>query len=274
MDYIEAYGICKKSVDNNYLIPDLNNDEILKLISREDWLMFKLEDEIDKNEARQIARPNIYIRIKGDKFKMGLTLNQINAVRWFIEIAEGYNQEKKQEIIGLLHKLSDNYITYIDRKIKDNFYAQVPKYIQEESFKSNQMDDEKVNKLCDKAKRIEEEGKQKAKFTDNYYSEFPAINLASIELELIEQNLKNATNDLFPILAKCLTIERRKKIPQEIENLVNKIKEQKQWWFYIKENDIILNKLNPKPDQETFKKAINIIRKSEEYKTLKEEWGC
>ncbi len=275
MNYVEAYNICKKEIDFEELIPNLQDNEIIKLISREDWLMFKLSNELDKDEAKLVARPNIYLRLKDDKFNMGLTLNQIGAVRWFLEICQPYNIQKKTEMLELLHNLPDGYNTDVERKIKDKYYAQVPKYIEEDSFKTNTLTFEELDKLCKKAEQIEKEGKQKTLMADKYYAEFPAIHLAFIEnLDLTEQNLRNAAKTLFPLLQKCLSIEQRKKVPENIKQIIEKIYLVKDWWHYIyypdQRNDLI-SKLTPNPTQEDLKKAINIIKKSEEYKLKKEE---
>ena len=63
-----------------------------------------------------------------------------------------------------------------------------------------------------------------------------------------------------------------KRIPKRIRDLINSIKEIKDWFSYIKEdNQILLEKLFPKPTQEDFKKAIREIKKLEEFKTIYKE---
>jgi len=280
MDYVSAYNFCKETVANSYLIPSLTDNQIVELISREDWLMFKLDSELDKNEAKIVARPNIYLRIKGTKFIMGLTLNQIKAVKWFIEISEDYNQQTKTELITLVKQLPNEYLTTLERKIKDSHPMQVPKYSDGGvKFQSNLIEETKIVALCTQALQITDEGKIKTDLIkqqqNKYYSEFPAINLAKVEDELTEENIKNAATLLFPILAKCLSIEQRVKIPEEITNIINKIKQQKQWWFFIKsDNSILFNKFEQKPSTEEFNMAIKIIRKSPEFHQLVKEWGC
>lgn len=277
MDYVLAYKICKDAIGDTQLIPDLPDKEILMLVSRENWLMFKIAGELDKNEAKIIARPNIYLRIEGDKFYLGLTLNQIKAIEWFIEIVQNYNKQKKLELIEMLRQLPDGYETVLNKKIKDTFWAQIPKYTYAYSFQSNTTNENKLTELCNKAEQIRKEGKQKSDQQKSdlkkYYSEFPEINLAKIELALTEENLKNTAKQLFPLLAKCLSIEQRIKIPENIQIIINKIFEAPKWWFYIKtDNDILLKKLNPKPNNEEFEAALKIIKNSNEFKSKYTEY--
>lgn len=66
-----------------------------------------------------------------------------------------------------------------------------------------------------------------------------------------------------------------KRVPNRIQEIINSIKEIKDWFYFIKEkedNKIVFEKLIPQPAEEDFKKAIKEIRKSEEFKRKYHEY--
>jgi len=206
--YIEAYKICCNSVSDNSILPPLNDTQIIKYISKENWLLFPLKIETSKEDAKTESRPNVYLALLGNNFRMGITLNQIKAVECFCNIVESHSEEKKIEILNMLNQLSEDYITVVNRKIKDKFHMQAPKYVIEFEKKSNSINSEYFEEMVKTAYKIREEGTIKRKDKDGkYYSELPEIELAAIQTQFNKENLEIVTNQLFPILKLCLSIE-------------------------------------------------------------------
>ena len=63
-----------------------------------------------------------------------------------------------------------------------------------------------------------------------------------------------------------------RKSPPELKELKEKIKNTKDWFRFIKEeNGILLDKLDPKPESKLFKRAVRELKKDEEFQKIYKE---
>lgn len=215
--YKEAYKVCSEGIDDPKVLAKINDASVEDFISKkENWLSFPVEGEISIKDIIDNARSNIYLTIEGDRFTMGLTLNQMNAVKWFFDIMEEYSDQTMKELIAALGNLPEGYYTEVKRKIKDYHPQQSPKYTTEKRYQSNTITEKDFKEMVILAKKIREEGTQRRKErAPKFYRETPEIQVAAVEMLHTKENLKSATEKLFPILALCLSITPKKKASLE-----------------------------------------------------------
>jgi hypothetical protein len=84
-----------------------------------------------------------------------------------------------------------------------------------------------------------------------------------------QKNNEKDNPNISELIQKFL---KSRKSPPELKELKEKIKNTKDWFRFIKkENDILLNKFEPKPDMKLFRRAIRELKKDEEFIKLYKE---
>ncbi len=238
-EYIKWYNLAKNIVNDSSLIPNRTDKEIAdNFVSTENWLMFAPEGISSSNEVKQSSIPNIWFALSEEneirKGTIGLAFNNVNSVDKIKNILSGYCRQEKNDLTEELLNLEGEWRITVVRKIKDKHFNQVPDYTEEFSRKTNEINDDIMNKIIDISNRIREEGRsnrEKLKIDTNKskvaYTETPAINLMECEFDLSEDIFKKRILEAFNVLKICLRVKsdsQIRKIEREIGQTIIKTK--------------------------------------------------
>lgn len=222
--YIKWYRLAQEIVKNDILIPDRTDEQIIDLVSQEDWLMFTPKD-VTREQAKNSNDPNIWFTIdkdstklfKGeskenekDRARIGLTFNTIPSVEKIKNILSGYCKKEKEELIKQLLTLEGVWKIKVKRKIKEHNFAESPTYIEEYKKDSNQIDGGIVDEVIKVSNRIRKEGdlkREEFKIKDKFYLETPSIELMECDFALNEQEYQKRIKEAFEVLAICLNVK-------------------------------------------------------------------
>ncbi|MBU1623107.1 MAG: hypothetical protein KJ597_06040, partial [Nanoarchaeota archaeon] len=215
--YVKWYNIAKEVVADEKLVPIRTDDEIKKLVSQEDWLMFVLEEFDDTTEAKNASAPNVFMDLFRDDNKefgrIGLTFNNVKSVDVLKNILSKYCKNEKEALTKLLLSLDGAWEITVSRKIKDTYHLQTPVYQREYHNTSNQIDDTVVDQIIFWVNKIREEGTEKRKsLLPKYYSETPSVNLLESIFILNEEVFKTRIKEAFEILKICLDVKSNREI--------------------------------------------------------------
>ena len=272
--YIQAYKWSKEAILDDKLLPTRTDEQIVSLISQENWLPFPLENEFTKKDIDNANHPNIYVSIEGNEVTLGLTLNKKASINRFKEIAEDHSESEKEELIDLLKELPDDFETTISKKLKKKHYLETPKYVEVLNKMSNKLAASDFDNFLETIKEIEEQGiKAKQEQGTSFYPIMPEINITRRKFAFDKSKLQETVRLLFPLLKVCLDIIPRE--AYEVQRLVEKIKEWEnekgvpQWPFHLQSrsgHQIMLEKIGLKEETPIFKKAVKQLKKDPIYK--------
>lgn len=228
--YVKWYNLAKEEVNEENLIPERNKEEIFELISRENWLLFCQKEE-NKEIATQKADPNVFFDVLSKEGnltgfgRLGLTFNNLGAYDKFKTIMRGVNRELKDKITKELLDLKYDWKIKIQRKIKAHMQFQTPEYKEEGSWDTKEINENIIDDIIEKAKKIREEGEEKRiEKKPKYYCETPTINLMEAEFKLDEKEFRDRISEIFKILSLCLGVKTNVEVNKIIREKVKKIK--------------------------------------------------
>lgn len=232
-DYIKWYNLAKNEISNEELIPNRTDEEIIKLVSANDWIMFSSKGET-KEERKNSPNPNVYLAISAYKNgiygegTIGVNFNNIGACDKFEYIMKGTNEEIKIKLNKALRELKNNWEISVSRKIKDKNWAQRPKYTIEFEEDIKNLNEKIVDNVVDKINKIRKEGKLKREIMktkgNNGYYETPSVSLIVSSFELTEDNFLDRIYEAFKILSICLKVKGGVEINKENRALEKEFK--------------------------------------------------
>lgn len=233
-EYIKWYRLAQEYVNDKNLFPSLTDTEILKNISRNNWLMFANAYQQEKKHAINLPEPNIYLSIEKDKLWVGIAFNNLAAVEKLTNILSDKSSAERNELIKMLLKLNNNYITIVERRIR-KYYGPRPEFITETEIQTNKLNETEFQKIIKTCIKIREEGKEHKKLASHEsFFECPAINLIAINIDKDVDKLKSVLSDIVPIYKICLDIKSTRDI--EEGDLSEKIKQIESWEWALEED--------------------------------------
>jgi len=235
--YEKWYNLAEEEVNNKNLIPERSKEEIFKLISKENWLMFCPEG-IDRIEAIQFPEPNVFFDVLSKEGnltgfgRLGLTFNNLGAYDKFKTIMNKINEELKDKITRELLGLKYDWKIKVDKKIKKYNYAQTPEYEEVGMWETRNINQEIVDEIIEKAKKIREEGivnrenvREQSGNPKKFYNETPTINLMEAEFKLSEEEFRDRISEIFKILSLCLGVKGDVEVNKIIREKTKRIEE-------------------------------------------------
>ncbi len=115
--YIVWYRLLESIFGNQ--VPHLTEEEIVRFVSENDWMIIPLLGETDKEKAKLAQRPNLYIDLSNkDLINFGIVYEKLESIERFRDIVTPYNERERKEIIERLSTLDDGFLTTVSRKIK------------------------------------------------------------------------------------------------------------------------------------------------------------
>ncbi len=261
-EYVKWYNIAREHINNDKIIPKISDNEIIKNISGENWLMFIKGTQEDRANAVNYPEPNVYLVIDDNTLEIGLTFNNTPSVDKFKNIIKGHSDVEKTELVKKLLALNNQYLTCLVRKIR-KMYGPSPKHTTEYEIQTNTLNDEKFEKLILDCVKIREEGiknKETAEFAS--YFEGPVVELIYIEIKQDKKSFTAVLDDIVPIYSLCLDV---KSDEQYEDNLIlEKIKQIDSWDWYLEEDrkglsEILKKRFNIEIEHTKLRKYIKFI---------------
>jgi len=262
-EYIKWYKISRDHVNDFGVIPDLTDKEILKNISKMNWLMFVKATHEERKDAVNYPEPNMYLIIGKDILKIGLTFNNAPSVDKLKNILNKNSKIERERIVEKLLALNDSYDTIVLRKIR-KFRGPPPTYNPELDIQTNKLDDKNFQKIIDKCIKIRGEGKDHRKTAKHAsYYEGPTVDLVYIEIPKDMESFKKVIGDMIPIFKLCVDIKTETQL--EDLDLINKIKQIDSWDWYLSEDrkglaELITERFNIEVTPAKLKTIKNKIR--------------
>jgi hypothetical protein len=236
--YIKWYRLTRQVIDDEKIAPDLTDDQIVDLVSRNNWLPVASPDLMtEKQDVENSPYPNIFISLDEEKPEMdfGLVFNTIRSIDKIREsVLTPYSSEEKKKLVQLLRALNKNYETKVWRKIRPD-YRQTPKYeFNSDCFgiQTYMINEKSIEEMFRCVNRIREEGVENRRIliergkAKKSYTETPIIDLARITIPLDGGGYKKGIKELVNVYRVCLAIKTvaeirkiRKSEAEEMENL-------------------------------------------------------
>ncbi|MBU0459300.1 MAG: hypothetical protein KJ771_00665 [Nanoarchaeota archaeon] len=226
--YIKWYKITKEIVNNDSLVPKRSDQEILKLVSQEDWLMFVLKKFDNTEEAKNAPTPNVFMNLyKNDNknfCRIGVTFNNVGGVDVLKNILSKYCKDEKEALTKSLLSLDGSWEIVVSRKIKEYNWAQTPEYVEEFHINSNQINDKIVDQIISWVNKIREEGTEK-RLSKKVVQETPSVNLLEAIFELNEDEFRKRMKEAFEVLQVCLEVKPNSEIRKIVKSKENELQE-------------------------------------------------
>jgi hypothetical protein len=256
--YIPWYSIIVREFGD--LVPDLSDDEIQRQVSSNDWLMVPTPGEKGITEGKNRDVPNLYIVLDDGKIRVGLSYQNILSLEHFKNIDHEFHAPEKSLLVKYLLNLDDIFETRISRKIKEHFFRETPKYDVVDSFRTNTLNNEQLEKLIEHSDKIREEGRHLKKMRHiNFPPITPDIDLFTVEVNADEKSFIEILSKIKPIYEIVVSLKTSNQIKDILDEDIKK--EEK-------------NKLN---DYHSFTQILNKLRSNnridpKERRNIDEKW--
>ena len=187
--YVPWYRIAERVLGPKLIKNVEADEEITKWVSEERWMILPLPHEQEPKIAKSRRFPNIYFALlENSMINLGLVCNTIASVEKMENILLPHSSPQKEALLAQMRMLSPEFMTFVSAKFKDHF-ASIPTHQRVFENPSNQISEFSINELFRNARIIRERGKEiHAKYSPNYPSQAPVLDLATIQ---IAQKLAN-----------------------------------------------------------------------------------
>lgn len=224
--YIKWFKIAREVLGGN-LVGELNDEDIVKWVSNEEWLMLPLTTEVDLEAAKNRWDPNIYITLDEtnsgrEKIGIGLTCNTIKSVEKMQNILDSYHNPEREGLLSALKKLDNTFKASVSRKIKENHFAQRPKYISlpKLEIESNKIDENWIKETFRETSEIRKKGQELMEVRGKSHPiESPTVELAYCQISMDENIFRKKLQELKPVFEACLHIKRSSELEKEKKKL-------------------------------------------------------
>jgi hypothetical protein len=229
--YVKWYRIAEEVLAGS--IPILDDDEIVKFVSQNNWLIIPTTYERDRKDSIVRSDPNIYFDLSEDgKIHIGFTCNTLESVRRMRNLLHGFHRADKASFISELQKLDDSFKTRVERKIKEHYFMQSPEYETEFEFRTNMINDALLSKAFETIDRIMEESDSLLRHEGKSWRTLaPTIEIAHTVIERDEEKFRRVLKQLKPAYEIALRIKTDKEIDAEILRREKKKKQERQRKF-------------------------------------------
>lgn len=206
--YVPWYKIAEEVFGPKLIKLSETDEDVTKWVSQEKWMILPLPYENEPKDAKSRKFPNIYFALlENGMINLGLVCNTIASVEKMENILLPYSNPVKEALLAQMRVLSPEFMTCVSSKSKDHF-ASVPSHQRVFEIPSNQINDASVHELFQKARTIRDRGKEvPAKYSPNYPSEAPVLDLATIRIEQDKDTFRKRLQDLKPLLETCLDVK-------------------------------------------------------------------
>lgn len=229
--YIPWYRIAEEVFTGS--IPSLNEAEITKFVSDNNWLIIPVGTEKDRKDAITRSDPNIYFSLSDDgRMRVGFFCNTLESVRRIRNLLHGFHTAEKENFIQELRKLDGKFKTGIQRKIKEYHHFQAPEYETVFEFPTNMIDENLLTEAFEKIDRIMEESDALMKGEGKSWRTLaPVIRIAHKAVDRNERKFSEVLRQLKPAYQIALHVKTDQEIEKEIQRREKKKIEERQRKF-------------------------------------------
>ena len=230
-EYLKWYKLAEEALSGS--IPTLDENEVFKFISSNNWLIIPAGDEKDKSESIARSDPNIYFNLGQEgKIHVQLVCNTLESVRRMRNVLHGFHTVDKENFINELKKLDGAFVTAVERKLKEYNPLQAPKYEREFEFPTNMMDDsilsdvfERIDKTMEESERIINMDRKRWRVLA------PRLVIAEVWIARDESRFKEVLRKLKPAYQTALRIKTDEQIDIEMRKREKRKTEERQRRF-------------------------------------------
>lgn len=218
-EYVKWYNLAKNVINNEFLIPERDDNKIIGLVSPKNWLVFVLKNET-LTTTKEGDKPNIWLEITSpEKARIGLVFANNPSYNKFKTIMTDYNKTQKNTITKKMLNLlkEDNWRIQIETKTKEYNRSQSPKYTLVKEWSCNEINENIIKDVIDYGNSVQSEGNEK-RLDGKVVFEGVSLNLMMCEFPLNENEFSKRIIPIFDVLLTCLDVK------SELE--INKIKKE------------------------------------------------
>lgn len=230
-EYVKWYRIAQEVLAGS--IPVLNEDEIIKFVSQNNWLIIPAGNEVNRQDSIIRSDPNIYFDISEErKIHVGFVCNTLESVRRARNLLHRFHTIEKDNFIRELQKLNKKFKTSVERKIKEHHFQQTPEYETEFEFPTNMVDDALLLEAFEKIDRIMEESNETMRSQGKSWRTLaPVVNIAHTIIDRDENEFRDVLKQLKPVYQIALRIKTEEEIKKETQRREKRKKEERQRKF-------------------------------------------
>ena len=229
-EYVKWYKIAEE-VLAGYIRP-LNENEINKFVSQNNWLIIPAGNEKDRKESVIRSDANMYFALSEDgKIDIAIVCNTLESVRRMKNLLHGFHTIEKENFIRELRRLDKRFKTRVVRKIKEHHFAQTPDYETEFEFTTNMIDEDQLLQAFRKIDEIMEESSGEMKQGKSWRTLAPVIDIAYTTIDKDEAEFREILKQLKPAYQIALRIKTDREIAEEIARQDERKNEEKQKRF-------------------------------------------
>jgi predicted RNA-binding Zn-ribbon protein involved in translation (DUF1610 family) len=206
-DYIPFFRLSEDILQE--LLPRLSEEQIIALVSNENWVPFPLPGEETKDEIDNRKDPHIDLKLTQSAMRIGLRCNTVRSVDKLENILVEYHSPEKRALIQSLGELEDDFQTVVYAKIKEHNWSERAEYQSRFQKQTNLLDEAGVEEMFGISGQIREEGRNRMKDERLPHNPVtPVIELCFTTIESKnEQLFVSKLKQLKPIYETCLKVK-------------------------------------------------------------------
>jgi len=222
IEYLKWYRACEEALGE--VVPHLNDEEVLKLVSPTDWLAFPFPYENDLKDVANRPDPHIDITLREEgAICIGIRCNTKKSVEKLKNILHGYHAKDKTSLIEQMRGLDDDFETLVFDKKKESNFAQSPQYECLYANRSNQINEQEIDKIFRIVKDVNETGVSRMRDEGRTYPpEAPVIDIVRVKTPLKGELFKQKASKLKHIFQICINIKTESELRQEMKKMRQK----------------------------------------------------
>ena len=270
-EYVRLYKLAVVAVDDQSILPARTDDQIKKLISKAEWLMFGKEG-VDRVESANSPKPNVWLRIEDTTYEIGLYYNTKKAMDNARNLLHQHNSEKREQLLAEMSKLDDSYTTKLQRKTKENHFRQSPIYTDILVFKANEIHDiQKIKDLFAKSEEVEREGKIKKK-NGQVGGEYPSLDLIYVECK-DDADFQKKIKEVFNIYKIVENVKSEEQYDREVKRRQAEERSKAEEEEKVKREDLHARQAKwSEDDKRNREKLDNMNLVPEKWRELRAKW--
>ena len=230
MAYVHFYTLLRQAMGD--LIPEIDENQMPKLISKAGWLGVPIEGENNLQDVRDRNGPNMFFSIREQDIHIGISFNELPKVRVFFNILHEFHTPEKSKLVSYLTQLGPEFITTLYRKTKENYWGQSPDFTPELEFTTKEITIDKLEQFREQAKIILKEGRQRMTEQEKSHPIYtPSIDLSNVVVDKDDSSFFKAMKQLAPVYEISLLLKTDKEIKEELIKAENRKKAENMNWY-------------------------------------------
>lgn len=229
-DYIHFFRLAETVLLD--LLSKLSSEEIVSLVSNENWVAFPLPEEETKDEIENRSDPHIDLKLLQNTIRIGVRCNTVSSVDKLKNILQDYHTSDKAALVASMQALDGDFQTAVYAKIKEHSRFEPGEYQIKFQKQTNQLDAEGIDEMFRRSSEIREEGRRRLE--EEHLGRNPVTPVIDIAFATVDkrndQLFLSKLSQLKPIFETCLRVktaasiraEQRKSSPKKVNKLISR----------------------------------------------------